>query len=126
MPPEPRRWELVLPGWRPLLANATTRGRHWSAERRAKKATAQALGAAKLLAGCPDATGPRRVSLTVTLGPRQRAGDIDAPLKVLFDSLKLARLIVDDAPKWFTWGGIVYSPNREAYPSTRIVIEEIV
>jgi Holliday junction resolvase RusA-like endonuclease len=122
--PKAGRWELVVPGWRPPSLNSV-RGRHFSAEHRAKKAAAEALGVAKALARCPDAEGRRRVRVVVTLGPRMRPHDGDNPLKILWDALTRAHLIVDDSAKHLEWLGLTYSPTRAARPETLLVIEEV-
>src|SRR4051812_7545214 len=88
-------YTLTIEGWHPARLNDLLRG-HWSRGHRLKKADRQIVGLAARLQGIPPATGKRRVSLTITLGPRQRAGDVDAYQKSLLDSLVQAGLLTDD------------------------------
>lgn len=55
-------WRIEIPNWHPVRINVWA-GRHWRAKARLMNAqTAQILVYARI-AGVPDATGPRRVSL---------------------------------------------------------------
>src|SRR5438045_2981311 len=89
---------LVIPCWRPPLANHW-RGRHWSVAHRLRKQATQLLGAYALAQRVPPATGQRRVSVEIVLAPRQRQPDRDAFDKLLLDSLVAAGLLLDDGER---------------------------
>lgn len=80
------RWEIVLSGHHPVTLNRLL-GCHWAIAAKRKKGWMRAIGL--FSAHVPKATGKRRVSLKVTLAPRQRAFDPDATTKASSDSLIL-------------------------------------
>ena len=88
-------YRLVIEGWHPARLNQLLAG-HWSRCHRLKRADRQLVGLESKLQGIPPATGKRRVSLTLVLGPRQRAGDPDSYFKSLLDALTHAGMILDD------------------------------
>lgn len=116
-------YTLTITNWTPPLINAV-RGRHWSAEHKAKKEAAGLLWIAARQAGCPDATGPRRVSVRVTLGPGQRIRDPDACDKILLDALVRAGLLTDD-----DYAGVVgrmqVDYDRGPRPATVLTLEDV-
>lgn len=94
------RYRLEVPGWAPCRLNRLLG--HPLKAHRLKRKDADMLARAKLVYGVPDATGPRRLRLTITQ-PRGRFGDPDGPLKSFLDACTTARLIVDDSARWATW-----------------------
>ncbi len=115
-------WTFAVEGWQPARLNQWD-GRHWSARAKAKKADRRVIALAAKLAGIPRATGNRRVSLHLTLEPRQRAPDVDAHWKSLLDGLTAAGLLRDDNRKWCELGTVTYSrgPSR----ATRVELEDV-
>src|SRR5262249_43659142 len=89
---------LVIPKWRPPLANQW-RGRHWNIAHRLRKQSTQLLGVYVLKQRVPKATGRRRVSVEIVLAPRQRQPDRDAFDKLLLDALVGAGLLLDDSER---------------------------
>jgi hypothetical protein len=113
---------LTIPNWQPATVNQLlvgVRGRI-----RLKKQDRELVGWYARAAGIPRATTPRRVSLRITLGPRQRAADPDAHWKSLLDALVCAGLLVDDSRKWVQLGAVVF--ERGPARSTAIVLEDVV
>ena len=74
-------------------------------------------------AGIPEATGKRRVRMTITLAKGQRAFDPDAPWKVVLDSLVACQMLTDDNRQGVELGGVEF--DRGQARSTAIIIEEI-
>jgi Holliday junction resolvase RusA-like endonuclease len=67
---------------------------------------------------------PRRVSLHITLGKRQRRPpDRDAWWKSLLDALVACGLLVDDSPRWCDTGTVTY--DRASLPSMRVTLEDL-
>jgi hypothetical protein len=98
-----RVYRIVIPNWHPRRLNEC-RGRHWSAESRAKNEAEAMVRAYGVLLRpeaerVPLAAGRRRVALTVVLSPRQRPADRDAYDKVLLDALVRCGLLLDDSPR---------------------------
>jgi Holliday junction resolvase RusA-like endonuclease len=116
-------YTIVIPGWHPYRLNQTE-GRHWSVKARLKRADREMIGMyARLGVGVPQATGKRRIGLTVTLAPKQRSPDPDAFWKGLLDSLVACRLLVDDNPKWVEILPVRY--ERGSAMATTIAIEDV-
>lgn len=113
---------LEIDGWHPARKNEWE-GRHWSVKNRIKAADKAVVFAANFNAGIPKATTKRRVRLTITLGPRQRGGDVDAYWKSLLDALKCAGLIIDDSKEWVETPPVEYV--RGPKKATRIELEDI-
>ncbi len=84
---------IMIPGWAPVTLNQLI-GRHWRVVARLKKSDRQTV--ALYARDVPRATGKRRVTLRLTLAPRQRATDPDASWKVLLDSLVACGALVND------------------------------
>jgi hypothetical protein len=85
---------LLIPHWHPIRLNQIVGG-HWARGHRLKRVDRE-LVAAYAAGGASPAIGPRRVRLTIVLGPRQRAADPDAYWKSLLDALVHAGLLLDD------------------------------
>jgi hypothetical protein len=71
----------------------------------------------------PRATGPRRVSLEIILGHRQRAGDPDCYWKSLLDALVTARMLLNDNRQYCTLGTVTFS--RAKVKQTTITLEDL-
>ncbi len=112
---------LFIPNWRPVSLNEIV-GRNKYAIHRIKKNDREMVGTYAANCVIPKATGKRRVSLEIVLGPRQRQHDPDALFKVLLDSLKQCRRLVDDSPKWCELGAVTY--RRDGEPGTTIVLTD--
>jgi hypothetical protein len=84
-----------IPDFHPTPLNKLLGG-HWAKGARKKKADARMVWAYAASAQVPKATGRRSVELTITLAPRQRAFDPDAPWKSLLDALVRCGLLTDD------------------------------
>ena len=115
-------YRLTIPDWHPSKLNEYL-GRHWSVKHRLKRHDAVMVGWYARAAAIPPATGKRRVSLVITLAPRQRAFDVDAPWKSLLDALTGAGLLVDDSPRWCELGTVEFirGPARR----TEIFLEDL-
>jgi Holliday junction resolvase RusA-like endonuclease len=111
---------LIIPNFLPARLN-TLLG-HWGTRSKRKRADRDTIALAALLAGIPRATGPRRVSLVVTLGPRRRA-DPDCFFKSVCDALTACQLIVDDSSKWLELGPVRIERGKEK--STTIILEDV-
>lgn len=113
---------LILPVRIPTLNQV--RGRHWSKEHRAKKLLADDLRITAILQDVPKATGPRKVSLHVVLGPRRRQGDRDNFDKLLLDALTRCGLILDDSARGLV-GRMEVSFQRGPKDETRITLTDV-
>jgi hypothetical protein len=71
----------------------------------------------------PKATGKRRVSIEIVLGPRQRGADPDAFFKAVGDSLVKCGALKDDTRHGVEWGPVTYSRGPEQ--GTVIILEDI-
>jgi hypothetical protein len=117
------RYEILIENWWPPSAN-DFRGRHWSAERKAKKEAYDFISTyVRNLGGVPAARGRRRVTLVRVLGPRQRGRDTDNEQKALRDALRAAGVIVNDDPRWLVFPEPL--TERGARRATRLIIEDI-
>ncbi len=112
-------YRLMVPGWRPTLANEL-RCHHMVAARK-KARDREQIARAMLVYGVPRATGPRHVRVTIT-GRYARFPDPDAPWKALMDALTTAGAIVDDSAEWCRWEWPVY---RRGPKGTAIELEDI-
>ncbi len=120
--PAPLRWEIAISAWRPASLNELLRGGPWGAAR-LKRLDREHVFLYSRLARVPHAVGKRRVSLRITLPPKQRRWDIDALWKSLLDALVKASMLRDDNPKWCEMGGVEYTRGEEL--STTIILEEV-
>ncbi len=112
---------IVIPNWHPPTCNQLFRGRLKMRIRLGKDAR-EMIGYYALKAQVPHATGKRRVTLWIILGPRQRGSDVDAYWKATLDALKAARLIVDDSRQWCELAPVQFDYADEK--RTEIVLEE--
>jgi hypothetical protein len=113
---------LHIEGWHPARNNQW-HGSHWAVRARLKKADRERVALHAGRVGVPHATGKRRVTLTITLGPRQRGGDPDAYWKACLDSLVSCGLLVDDNRQ-----GVELAPvrfGRAKVKATTILLEDV-
>lgn len=109
--------KLAIPGFQPATLNELLRG--WRQAAKLKKRDRRVIGMYAMIAGIPKATGKRRVTLTIILGPRQRGADVDAWWKSTLDALKHCGAITDDDRH-----GVELAPVRyERGPERGTVIE---
>jgi hypothetical protein len=120
--PVPGRWEIFVDGWRPASLNELLRGGPWGAHRLKRRDREYVVLFANL-ARVPRAAAKRRVSLRITLPPKQRRWDGDALWKSLLDACVRAGLLKDDGPKWCELGGVDYVRGKAL--STTIIVEDI-
>ncbi|HEY7157897.1 MAG TPA: hypothetical protein VH575_28325 [Gemmataceae bacterium] len=113
---------LTIDGWHPARLNQWD-GRHWTARARLKRSDREIVALYARLAAMPPATGKRRVSLRLTLEPRQRGGDPDAYFKSVLDALVHAGLLQDDNRQGAELGEVTFArgPKRR----TEIVLEDV-
>lgn len=120
------KWTLTVPNWTPPSKNEWV-GRHWRAKARATRSAADLLVAYAAAAGVPRVrpgyAPRRRVTVLVYGWPKGRVPDSHNLLLNLFDGLKRAGLIVDDADQWVEYDApvIVRSPTRE----TVVTLEDL-
>lgn len=94
-PADPARFEIVIPDWHPTRLNELI-GRNRFVIGRRKKQDREFLAVYCELANIPPAAGKRRLTLKITLGPRQRAADPDAYWKSLLDALVHCKALKSD------------------------------
>jgi hypothetical protein len=110
----------AIPNYQPTPLNKLL-SCHWAKRGRLKRSDYQIIG--HYLGHIPKATGKRRVTVTITLAPRQRAGDPDSYLKVLGDALVNAEILLDDNRQWVEWAPVEFV--RGPGSQTRITLEDI-
>ena len=116
------RWEIIIDGWAPTPLNRLLG--HWAAAARLKRYDRDHVVLFGGMAHVPLPTRKRRVSLRITLPPKQRRWDGDALWKSLLDACTKAQLIKDDNPNWCQLGTVEYEKERGEL-STTIIIEEL-
>jgi Holliday junction resolvase RusA-like endonuclease len=99
---------LAIPNWIPATLNQWD-GRHWSVRARLKKADRDLVAWYAREQEIPKATGKRRVSLEIVLGPRGRKSDPDAYWKSVLDALVSCQALLDDSAKWVELGQVTFS-----------------
>jgi len=119
------RYELILPNYVPVSLNRLTRGR-FRARVKLAKADKQLVGVYFKQSGIPPATGQRRVSLVITVGPGERRTDPDAQWKGLLDSLVACGALKNDSAVWLSLGGVEWErAETAAGRRTVIVLEDL-
>lgn len=113
---------LTLEKFHPARLNQLL-GRHWGAAARLKRRDRDLVYLEALRQGVPPARGRRRVSLLVTLGPKQRAGDPDAYWKSLLDALTHAGLLLDDNRQGVELGDVAFA--RGACRRTEVTLTDL-
>lgn len=94
-PPRPRTATVTIPDWHPVRLNELM-GRNRFVIHKRKKADRELIAFYCLQAQIPPAVGLRRITLTIILGPRQRAADPDAYWKSLLDALVQCKALKSD------------------------------
>jgi Holliday junction resolvase RusA-like endonuclease len=112
---------LTIDQWHPTTLNRLL-GCHWANAYRRKKADQKIVAAMAKAQKVPRAIGKRRVSLTITLCPRQRSPDKDAWWKSLLDALVACGLLKDDSPRWCDLGTVEYERGKQR--CTTVVLED--
>jgi hypothetical protein len=120
--PRPGVTAISVRGWRPAKLNDLLG--NWRKAARLKAADQDVIRAAVLSAGLPPAKCKRRVSLTITRGPRTRKCDPDAFWKSLLDALVGNKLLVGDSDKWCELGE-ADQEQKGKETSTTIILEEL-
>lgn len=115
------RYILTIPDWHPATTNQLLRSVRLRI--RLKKNDREMVCGYSLQANIPNASVRRRVSLQLTLAPRQRAADPDAYWKSLLDALVRAGLLVDDNRTWCELGSVEFT--RGSARATTIMLEDI-
>jgi hypothetical protein len=113
---------LIIPNWHPARLNSWD-GRHWSIRARLKRGDREMVAAYARVARVPPAKGKRKVSLVITLAPRQRNGDVDAFWKSLLDALVSCKLLINDSPRWLDLGTVRFL--RAEKRATRIDLHDL-
>lgn len=116
-----RVWQVHIPDFHPARLNQLL-GHHYR-RGRLKRDDAMLVAHHLVQARVPRATGKRRVSLRLTLAPRQRAGDPDAYWKSLLDALVRCGALVDDNRHWCELGPVTF--ERGTRLETVIILEEV-
>ena len=111
---------ITIPRWHPATVNQLLRS--VKGRIRLKKTDRELIGWYARCARITRATGRRRVSLEITLGPRQRASDPDAYWKSLLDALVQAGLLIDDTRQHVELGSVEF--NRGPEHQTVILLED--
>lgn len=112
---------LIVDGWQPARLNDLLG--HWSRRARLKRADRDVIAAYARLAGVPSARGRRRVSLLITLAPRQRAPDPDSLWKSTLDALVRCGLLLDDDRFGVELGPVTF--DRGPARQTAITLEDV-
>ncbi|HYT93653.1 MAG TPA: hypothetical protein VEL76_33350 [Gemmataceae bacterium] len=112
---------LTIPDWNPTPLNKLLG--HWARRHRLKRGDADLVMFYSRLQGIPAATGRRRVSLRVTLGPRQRAPDPDALWKSTLDALVRTGLLLNDDRFDVELGSVEF--ERGPARATAILLEDM-
>ena len=118
------RSEIWIPGWRPTSLNRLMYAKVYD-RIKLKKRDTEIIGVFAHTCGVPLATCKRRVSLTITLGPRQRKADGDNLWKGLLDGLVSCNRLVDDNATWCEMGLVVWLPRGAGTPGTSITLEDM-
>jgi hypothetical protein len=103
---------LVIDDWQPHRLNRLL-GCHYGTRSRRKRFDREVVALEALSRRIPPASDCRRVDVTVTLAPRQRAGDPDGWWKSLLDALVAAGLLVDDSARWCELGEVRFERGRK-------------
>lgn len=114
-----RLWYVVLVNWHPARLNQLLYA-HWAKCHRLKRTDATVIALGVLGAGVPRADTARRVSLEITLAPRQRAADPDAYWKSLLDGLVACGALVNDSHVWCELGGVKFLRGQRAKTVIRL------
>ncbi|MHB8397367.1 MAG: RusA family crossover junction endodeoxyribonuclease [Candidatus Limnocylindrales bacterium] len=81
------------------------------------------IAAYMIQARIPRAQGRRRVDLHLTLGPRNKEGDVDAYWKGLLDGLVACGMLIDDRRQYCQLGDVTY--ERGAQKGAVIILTDV-
>jgi hypothetical protein len=115
------RYEVEIPDWLPATVNQLLRGVRQRI--RLKQSDRSIMGGYLLRARLPPPSGPRRVSLRLTLGPRDRERDVDSSWKSVLDALVQAGALRGDDVHSCQLGAVEI--GRGGRRSTVIVLEDL-
>lgn len=115
-------FKLRIDKWQPTPVNKLINS-HWATAGRLKKVDKNIVGHYCQHNRIPRAQGRREVSLTITLAPRQRAGDPDCYWKSLNDALVHAGMLVDDNRQYVRLGPVEFLRGPER--STLITLTDL-
>ncbi len=115
------KWTITIPDWHPAKLNQLLGD--WRKRERLKKGDRFLVVFYVREHRVPVALGKRRVSLTITLAPRQRAADPDAYWKSLLDALVISGALTNDNRQVVELGPVEFV--RGAKVSTTITLEDL-
>lgn len=111
---------ITIPNYKPPSLNEFL-GKHWSVGHKLKNdCKAFMIHYSREL---PKATGKRRVDMHIVLGKGARKLDADNAWKLVLDSLRYARMIVDDSPEYCVTTEPTYSRGEK---TTIITLTDII
>jgi hypothetical protein len=114
---------VTIPGWHPTRLNRLI-GCHWATAARLKKADRRRVWVAVHEAQVTiPARCKRRVTLRITLAPKQRGADPDAFWKSTLDALVAAKALTDDNRQGVELMPVEYV--RGGARMTTLVIEDV-
>lgn len=124
---KPPKVEVVTATQRIYLNNHTARTNellkvHWRVAQQLRQRDDAWIALTALSQCIKLAQGKRRVSLVVTLGPRQSA-DEDCWWKSVLDALKNSGLIKNDSSRWCKLGDVRH--HRGKRPAMEIILEDL-
>lgn len=120
MPEGIRRFQLVIPGWRPARTNELLSNRFKAGRLKKRDRTRIAYYARSQ--GIPKAKGKRRITLRITLEGRQRKVDQDGYWKSTLDACVKAGLLIDDQEQWVELMPLEYDSGES---KTIIILEDL-
>jgi hypothetical protein len=106
----------------PALLNQYV-GRHWSVGYDLKTRDKGIVAVAAYNAMIPRATGRRRVSVCLVVGPRKRTPDGDSVLKSLLDALVACGALKNDSKEWCELGAVTFARGKRT--ETVVTLEDI-
>jgi len=115
-----KSWVIEIPNWTPVTLNSLINC-HWATRGKRKKIDRDMI--AFYGASIPKAERPRRIKLTITLGPKQKGADPDAFWKGLLDSLVHVGLLVNDSKEWVVLDPVQFERGKER--ATRIELFDL-
>jgi Holliday junction resolvase RusA-like endonuclease len=113
---------LTIPDYHPTRLNDLLNC-HWAAAAKKKRVDRDVISLYARMQEIPQAETKRRVSMMLTLAPRQRAGDNDAFWKTTLDALVKCGLIRDDNRQWCELGQVTF--KRGETRRTEITLEDL-
>lgn len=117
-------YRIAIPDWKPTSVNSLLRS-HWSRRSKIKTADADMVAVYARIAGVPQASGKRRVSISVLVKPGKggRLPDPDNLLKSTLDALVKCGLLLDDSADRCSIGSI--DVERGSETSTAIYLQDL-